>query len=172
MIQKACEILRFADYGKQKTLEQKKERWTRNMIKRAEILENIQQRCVNKTQELEVAKLAVAEIQDGICPICRHMWRKVEFENQFGYVLYYEPSCECYPLCPNCAYNGRRTWLYIEQASGLLSQNGHHCPECGWQLLTEDYRKRWGPDYDPRQFEYDRREWVHTPAKLNHDDQG
>jgi hypothetical protein len=145
-----------------KTHEEKIRLWDEILHGRMRQFETIAKYLENKMHVEEIAYLFSAEIETGICPQCKKQWKEIKFENQFGYVRFFEPTCECYPQCPRC-----KEHLYFELLAGSLKRantNDLVCTKCQWHLV-KDGVKRHGSVYEKTRYDYDRREMMRESAQ-------
>jgi len=153
---------------REKTSDEKKAEWAEKIKIRTEQWSDIFKAAKPHKQD-EIMRLYTAETETGICPLCKHRWREIEFENKFGYVHFFEPACDCYPKCPNCSKHHRFPWLYQEFVAGQLyvfgSNTDLRCSHCGWMLIKHG-KKRFGLQYELEQFEADyKQEWHELSTK-------
>ena len=97
---------------------------------------------------IELSKLLNLAWNGGECPRCGNFWKKIEFGNQFGSGYYYEPTCECYMVCPHCGEKLYREQLIDELNYGVNGEKA--CPKCSWILLRSisgHLHKQWGRDF-------------------------
>lgn len=101
----------------------------------------------------ETATLLRLEVDGGYCPRCGDLWKEVRFKNRFAEGRYFQPGCECYPRCPRCG-----NWQYEDFSAGVLKAHGWRCGDCGFKLLTDDSRRRYGSRYETAWGQMNRRE--------------
>jgi hypothetical protein len=83
---------------------------------------------VNLGQQTE-ASLMERSAFGGECHRCGKPYIEVVDErNKYYRMVYFEPSCKCYPRCPSC---GRKLHFEVE-----LDQKG--CSHCLWQKCNEE----------------------------------
>ena len=109
---------------------EKEEKWKKLCFSWAEESET-----VYNSVDAKLGTLMSYEIIGGKCPKCGIGFKRIEFNNNFGYGVYYQPACDCYYKCPRC-----RRSLHLEDAGGQLAENDYFCTNCGFPLngLAED----------------------------------
>lgn len=141
---------------REKTHEEKVKDWQEKLIIRLDQWKALYESVKLDGVRREIIALHRSEIDGNPCPSCGQRWRENEYENIFGYVHYFSPACECYPLCPHC-----KKWLYFEQVAGKLlvynQPKNLKCSECGWMLMLNG-AKRYGPSYEQQGYIFDYRQ--------------
>lgn len=62
------------------------------------------------------------ELEGGECPHCGKAWHRVDVGGPCGGFHYHDPSCSCFPRCPECGSSHHR--------SVALHESYVPCPSC------------------------------------------